>query len=129
MKSEYSPMSGTDPNFRLKRLSPFPLLQPPTAKQADAVAAVEVRRVRAEALALTTGGLLAVYRTLELPGKHPLKDAHADRDAAVLAAYGFDAKKDFIAQLLELNLPVAAIEKQGKKATAPGVPANYPDPR
>jgi hypothetical protein len=81
--------------------------------EAVASAAVEVRRVRAEALAVTTGGLRAVYRTLELPGKHPLKDAHAALDAAVLAAYGFDPKKDLLAQLLELNLTVAAREKQG----------------
>jgi hypothetical protein len=88
---------------------------------------VEVRRVRGEAVALTTGGLRAVYRTLELPGKHPLKDAHAALDAAVLAAYGFDAKKDLLAQLLELNLTVAAMEKQNKKVTAPGVPDSYLD--
>ena len=88
---------------------------------------MEVRRVRAEALKLTTGGLRAVYRTLELPGKHPLKDAHAALDAAVLAPYGFDPKKDLLAQLLELNLTVAALEKQGKKPTAPGVPPNYGD--
>ena len=90
-------------------------------------AVTKLRRVRAEALKLTTGGLRAVYRTLELPGKHPLKDAHADLDAAVLAAYGFPAKKDLLAQLLELNLKVAALEKQGKKVTAPGVPASYGD--
>jgi len=52
-----------------------------------------VRRVRAKALKVTTGGLRAVYRTLELPGRHPLKDAHAALDAAVLAAYGFEGKK------------------------------------
>jgi hypothetical protein len=106
----------------------FPWPQSPTAAQIEAVAAaaVEVRRVRGEALKLTTGGLRAVYRTLELPGKHPLKDAHAALDTAVLAAYGFDANKDLLAQLLELNLTVAAMEKQNKKVTAPGVPANYP---
>lgn len=76
---------------------------------------------------VTTGGLRAVYRTLELPGKHPLKDAHAALDAAVLAAYGFDAKKDLLAQLLELNLTMAAMEKQGMHVTAPGVPASYGD--
>jgi hypothetical protein len=66
----------------------FPWPQFPTAKHVETVAAaaVEVRRVRAEALKVTTGGLRAVYRTLELPGKHPLKDAHAALDAAVLAA-------------------------------------------
>ena len=94
-----------------------------------AVAAVEVRPVRAEALAVTTGGLRAVYRTLELPGKHPLKDAHAALDAAVLAAYGFSAKKDLLAQLLELNLGVAAKEKAGEPVTAPGVPDSYGVPK
>ena len=53
-------------------------------------------------------GLQAVYRTLApLPGANPLKDAHAALDAAVLAAYGFSAKKDLLAQLLALNLEVA----------------------
>ena len=94
-----------------------------------ASAAVEVRRVRAEALKVTTGGLRAVYRTLELPGRHPLKDAHAALDAAVLAAYGFDAKKDLLAQLLDLNLAVAAREKAGQAVTPPGVPATYGDAR
>jgi hypothetical protein len=108
----------------------FPWPQSPSSKQIESVAssAVAVRRVRAEALALTDGGLRAVYRTLELPGKHPLKDAHAALDAAVLAAYGFDAKKDLLAQLLELNLAVAAREKAGEKVTAPGAPPDYPDP-
>ncbi len=70
---------------------------------------------------MTTGGLRAVYRTLELPGKRPLKDVPAALDAA----YGFDAKKDLLAQILELNLAVAAKEKGGERATAPGVPPSY----
>jgi len=74
-----------------------------------------------------TTGLRAVYRTLELPGKHPLKDAHAALDAAVLAAYGFDAKKDLLAQLLELNLSVAAGIRPAKKLSPPGVLAGYRD--
>ena len=78
---------------------------------------------------MTTGGLRAVCRTLELPGKHPLKDAHAALDEAVLAAYGFDAKKDLLAQLLELNLAVAAMEKRGEQVTALGVPPSYGDPK
>jgi len=69
----------------------FPWPQAPTKKQIDAVAEAgrEVRRVRADALTKIKGGLRAVYRTLELPGKNPLKDAHAALDAAVLDAYGF----------------------------------------
>ncbi len=66
--------------------------------------------------------------TLELPGKNPLKDAHAALDAAVLDAYGFSPKMDLLAQLLALNLEVAARIDAGDKVTAPGVPLSYPDP-
>lgn len=84
--------------------------------------------MRDEALGKIKGGLRAVYRTLELPGKHPLKDAHAALDAAVLKAYGFSAKKDLLKQLLDLNHEVTAREAQGEAVTTPGVPANYPKP-
>ncbi len=108
----------------------FPWPQTPTAKQIEAVAAAgrDVRRVRAEALTKIKGGLRAVYRTLELPGANPLKDAHAALDAAVLAAYGFDAKKDLLAQLLALNLEVAAKIEAKQPVTAPGIPAGYAAP-
>ena len=107
----------------------FPWPQATTVKQIDAVAAAsrEVRRVRAEALRKLKGGLRALYRTLELPGANPLKDAHAALDAAVLAAYGFSAKKDLLAQLLTLNLEVATKIENGEPVIAPGVPKNYPD--
>jgi hypothetical protein len=65
---------------------------------------------------------------LELPGANPLKDAHAALDATVLAAYGFSAKKDLLAQLLELNFVVARRIEQGEPVTPPGIPANYLKP-
>jgi len=107
----------------------FPWPQTATVKQIDAVAAAarELRAVRAAALPKMKGGLRALYRTLELPGANPLKDAHAALDAAVLAAYGFSAKKDLLAQLLALNQEVAAKIEKGEPVTAPGVPKNYPD--
>ena len=76
-----------------------------TLAMIDAVAAAarELRRVRAEALPKPKGGLRALYRTFELPGANPLKDAHTALDIAVLTAYGFNAKKDLLAQLLPLN--------------------------
>jgi len=107
----------------------FPWPQTPTAQQIAAVAAAgrEVRRIRAEAVTKLKGGLRALYRTLELPGANPLKDAHAALDAAVLAAYGFDAKKDLLAQLLALNLAVAAKIEAGQLVTAPGIPPGHPN--
>jgi hypothetical protein len=108
----------------------FPWPQAPSEKQIDAIAAAgrEIRRIRDEALQTLSGGLRALYRTLDLPGKNPLRDAHAALDKAVLAAYGFSAKADLLQQLLDLNRVVAAKAGAGGMATAPGVPAHYPDP-
>ena len=85
--------------------------------------------MRDEAIQKIKGGLRAVYRTLELPGKNPLKDAHAKLDAAALAAYGFSAKKDLLQQLLDLNLEVAARIDRGEQVTAPGIPPDFPNPK
>lgn len=108
----------------------FPWPQSPTDAQIEAVAAAgrEIRRIRAEALAYHRTSLRALYRTLELPGKNPLKDAHAALDAAVLSAYGFDPRGDLLAQILALNLAVAQRIQAGQPVTAPGVPSSYPNP-
>ena len=99
----------------------FPWPQAPTKKAMKAVAAAgcEVRRIRAEVLPTLKGGLRELYRTLELPGKKSLKDAHATLDAAVLAAYGFHPGRDLLAQLLALNQEVAAQLARGEAVTAP----------
>ena len=44
--------------------------------------------------------------------------------AAVLTAYGFNAGKDLLAQLLALNLEVAGKIQRGEPVTRPGVPNN-----
>ena len=121
----------TDTRYSVREVfETFPWPQSPTKQRINAVAEAgrEIRRIRTEALQSIKGGLRALYRTLELPGKSPLKDAHAALDAAVLDAYGFSSKKDPLAQLLELNLDVADREKEGQPVTAPGIPAAYGDP-
>jgi SAM-dependent methyltransferase len=108
----------------------FPWPQSPTDSQVKAVANAgrQVRLVRADALKKMEGGLRAVYRLLELPGKNALKDAQEALDATVLAAYRFSPKKDLLAQLLALNLEVARREENGEPVTSPGIPTGYPDP-
>ena len=98
-------------------------------RRPTAAAGREVRRVRADALTKIKGGLRAVYRTLELPGKSPLKDAHAALDTATLAAYGFAPKQDLLAQLLDLNLAVAKRIEADEPVTPPGVPPAYGEPK
>ncbi len=108
----------------------FPWPQAPSEQQIDAIAAAgrEIRRIRSDALTNLTGGLRALYRTLDLPGKNPLRDAHVALDNAVLAAYGFSAQKDLLEQLLALNTTVADRLTHGQPVTAPGIPPGHPAP-
>lgn len=108
----------------------FPWPQAPAAKEVNDVvaAARKLRDVREKALAAMEGGLRSLYRTIDLPGKSPLKEAHAALDAAVLAAYGFSAKRDVLQQLLDLNGQVAARITAGKAVTPPGIPPGYAKP-
>lgn len=110
---------------KLLRRSPLSGPKSTTKKQIDVAASV--RQVPAAALQQIEGGLRALYRTLELHGKNPLKEAHTALDTAVLAAYGFDPKNDLLAQLLELNLAASGRERAGEPVTAPGVPPSYSD--
>ncbi len=108
----------------------FPWPQAPSEQQIDTIAAAgrAIRRIRDAALLDMNGGLRALYRTLDLPGKNPLRDAHAALDQAVLAAYGFSAKKDLLEQLLALNGEVAERLCQQQPVTAPGIPTTHARP-
>lgn len=108
----------------------FPWPQSPKRIQIEAIAeaARNLRKVRTEALISHTGGLRAIYRTLELPGKNPLKDAHIALDRAVHDAYNFPKRCDLLEQLLKLNLDMASRIECGESVVAPGIPPSYPTP-
>lgn len=105
----------------------FPWPQSPSKRQVDAIAEAgrDIRRIRDAALARPNGSLRALYRTLELPGNNPLRDANAALDAAVLGAYGFSARDDLLSHLLGLNQTVSAAIEHLQTVTGPGIPRNY----
>ena len=107
----------------------FPWPQAPTPAQARSVAdaAVSLRALRREVMAKNEWSLRDLYRTLDLPGKNPLRDAQGKLDTAVRAAYGMKAKADPLAFLLALNKEVAAREAAGEDVTAPGLPVCVED--
>jgi hypothetical protein len=107
---------------------PWPQSPKPRAIAAVAKAGRDVRSLRKEVLAKVRGGLREIYRTLELPGKDPLREAHAALDDAVLAAYGFSSKADLLSQLLNLNLEIAACVDAGAAVTPPGIPPTSTHP-
>lgn len=108
----------------------FPWPQSPTLKQAQKVAkrAVELRQLREELRSQHNLSLRELYRSLELPGSHPLKTAHEALDMAVREAYGMGKKTDPLDFLLKLNAEVVAAEKAGQEITGPGLLSNITDP-
>ena len=115
----------SDPRYTTESVwDTFPWPQKPTQKQVEAVAsaAKALREARTKAMREGKQTLRDLYRLMEKPGKNPLRELHAALDKAVLAAYGFDAKQDLLAQLLELNLTVAAKEEKGEPVQKPGLP-------
>jgi len=111
-------------NYNLSIWETFPWPQNPTEKQIDEIAKISktLRDERNAIMEKNKSTLRDVYRILEKPGKNKLKDLHSDLDNAVIEAYGFDAKKDLLQQLLELNEKVAQLESKGTEVQAPGLP-------
>ena len=104
----------------------FPWPQAVSVKQVNVIAEAgrEIRMVRAKAG--VKKGLRTLYHSLELPGKNPLKDAHAALDENVLSAYGFAANRDLLVQILELNQSVAApLTTARRLPVPPGIPPTY----
>lgn len=107
----------------------FPWPQEASAKQIKAVAhaAVALRAQRDELAKKHNLPLRELYRTLEKPGAHPLKDAHAALDEVVKVAYGMSANADPLQVLFDVNQALAAAEAEGQSIVGPGLPAGIND--
>lgn len=103
----------------------FPWPQAPTPEQVRAMAsaAVELRTLRNKVMKAQGWSLRDLYRTLDTPGKNPLRDAQEKLDAAVRAAYSMKANEDVLTFLLALNGQLADAEAKGKAIVGPGLPA------
>ena len=118
LKSDYRYTSNTV-------FDTFPWPQKPSAKaiKVVAVAAAALRAKRAELRTKHNLSLRDLYRSLELPGDHPLKAAHAVLDDAVRKAYGMSPTADPLAFLLDLNAEVAEAEVNGDTVQGSGLPS------
>ena len=108
----------------------FPFPQSPTLSQVKkvALAAVKLRQLRQKIMIENQWSLRELYRTLELPGKNPLRTAHAELDTAVREAYGIKRQDDLLQFLLELNFMVADREANNLPVIAPGLPPCVTNP-
>lgn len=106
----------------------FPWPQSPSPDEVSAVAkaARNLRSGRRELCDKHGMTFRELYRTLELPGSHPLKDLHGKLDRAVRDAFGMPKKGSALPTILKLNAAVAAAEAKGLKVQGPGVPTGMP---
>jgi hypothetical protein len=118
------PGSLISPFSSWKRLLLFSL---PKERFSHARPAEKLHRERTHLLRAHNMPLRELYRLLEDPGNNPIKDLQANLDKAVLAAYRFEAGGDELAQLLQLNLELAANEQRGDTIQGPGLPDFIPN--
>lgn len=100
----------------------FPWPQSPTRAQVKKVAAAAVQLRATRRRLMKEGGLSLreLYRSLETPGEHELKNAHLDLEKEVRSAYAMKRSADPLAFLLELNQEVA--DKVMASVVGPGLP-------
>jgi hypothetical protein len=102
----------------------YPWPQSPSAKQIKDVAhAPEDFRTKRRATVTKHGQpLRELYRTLDLPGNHPLKDLQFELDEAVRNAYGMFSHSNPLDMLLELNVTLAGTELKNSQIVGPSLP-------
>ena len=121
-----STMKG-DPRYTSNSVfDSFPWPQSPTAASVKAIAkaAVDLRAVRRAELKKHGLTLRELYRSLDVPGRSPLRDAHEELDKAVRVAYGMGKSSDPLTFLLELNQEVVSKEDALQTVVGPGLPSS-----
>jgi hypothetical protein len=123
-KNRCSTMKG-DPRYTSNTVfDSYPWPQSPSAKQIKEVAqAAEEFRTKRRATVKKHGQpLRELYRTLELPGNHLLKDLQSALDEAVRNAYGMSSRSNALSMLMELNGTLATSELKKLQIVGPGLP-------
>ncbi|SFW74597.1 DNA methyltransferase [Luteibacter sp. UNCMF366Tsu5.1] len=118
----------SDPRYTSESVfDTFPWPQAPSDEEILDVAKAghRLRELRRKATTDAEGGLRALYRTLDIPGRNPLRDAHDQLDRAVLKAYHFGPAPEVLEAILALNLRVAERIAAGERVQEPGVPDGY----
>jgi hypothetical protein len=115
-----------DPRYTSETVyATFPWPQSPTALEVRAVATAgaELRKLRRSIIRREKISLRHLYRLLEFPGGHVMKDEQRKLDDAVRAAYGVRSTSEPLGFLLNLNDVIAAREARGEGVVGPGLPA------
>jgi hypothetical protein len=108
----------------------FPFPQQVTAEQAEAIRQqmIELNDYRNAWMVEQQKGITEMYNRYFDEPASKLRKLHDALDALVLKAYGWSAKDDVLANLLDLNLELAELEAEGQAVVGPWDPNRPPEP-
>jgi hypothetical protein len=108
----------------------FPFPQQATAEQAEAIRQqmIELNDYRNGWMVEQQKGITEMYNRYFDEPTSKLRKLHNALDALVLKAYGWSAKDDVLANLLDLNLELAELEAEGQAIVGPWDPNRPPKP-
>jgi hypothetical protein len=108
----------------------FPFPQQVTAEQAEAIRQqmIELNDYRNTWMVEQQKGITEMYNRYFDEPASKLRKLHDALDALVLKAYGWSAKDDVLANLLDLNLELAELEAEGQAVVGPWDPNRPPKP-
>ena len=99
---------------------PFPQNPSKSGMKKIAYATANLCKIRNELKIRKNIGLRALYKELDIPGKHPLKDAHEELDKLVMEIYDFNPKRNILESTYNLNKELIYLESQNLEITSPG---------
>jgi hypothetical protein len=113
-----------------KCFSTFPFPQQVTAEQAEGIRQqmIELNDYRNAWMVEQQKGITDMYNRYFNEPASKLRKLHDSLDALVLKAYGWSAKDDVLANLLDLNLELAELESEGQAIVGPWDPSRPPKP-
>ena len=108
----------------------FPFPQQVTAIQAEAMRQqmIELNDYRNGWMVDQQKGITEMYNRYFAEPASKLRKLHDSLDAMVLKAYGWSAKDDVLANLLDLNLELAELEAEGQAVVGPWDPSQGRSP-
>jgi hypothetical protein len=106
----------------------FPFPQLVTAQQAEAIRQqmIELNDYRNAWMVENQKGITELYNRYFDEPASKLRKLHDALDTLVLKAYGWSAKDDVLANLLDLNLELAELEAEGQAVVGPWDPTKGP---
>ncbi|MGB3511331.1 MAG: type IIL restriction-modification enzyme MmeI [Microcoleaceae cyanobacterium] len=102
----------------------FPFPQNPSQKLVEEIreTSEKLHKYRTEKMEIKQWGITQLYNQFFTEPTSQLFQLYSQQDELVIQAYRFNGKDNILEKLLELNLELAEVEKQGQQVVGPWIP-------